>query len=228
MVNKFPNFNHEISLWEKYELVGGVDEVGRGAFAGPVVSACVLFDPAIARKKIEVAIDDSKKLHPEIREEASYWIKENALTWGIGSASAAMINRLGIVKATHTSMRRAIKDANRKLTKGIEYLLLDAFYLPFLKGIPSKSKNSDKGTNLRQLAIIKGDGISKSIAAASIIAKVYRDAIMVDMSKHYIFNCYGWEKNKGYGTKSHLNALHKFGITKQHRKKFVKTHMAKI
>jgi len=228
---KFPNFSNEISLWGKYDFVGGIDEVGRGAFAGPVVAACVVFDKSFKGGTLQgsrtITIDDSKKLTPDKRKEASYWIKENSLAWGIGSVSTAMINKYGLIKATQTSMRRAIYEANKKLPNSIEFLLLDAFYLPFTKGLPSKQKNSRKDAQSRQLAITKGDGISMSIAAASIIAKVYRDEIMVNLSRGCIFNYYGWEKNKGYGTKAHLAALHKFGVTRQHRKKFIKTHLAK-
>jgi len=215
----YPNFHFENSVWKRgYGLVAGLDEVGRGAFAGPVVSGCVVFERNFSKNKNSIfatqklngiKIDDSKKLSAKQREEASNWIKENALTWGIGEASAREIDKLGIVKATNRAMRRAIGNANQRLHDPIQFLLIDAFYLPYAKGIPRPVKrkrihkvNEKWRSNLSsglQKAIVKGDEKSYSIAAASIVAKVYRDEIMVNLSRGCIFNYYGWEKNKGYG-----------------------------
>lgn len=202
-----PNFSEEERLWEKgFKYVAGADEVGRGAFAGPVVAAAVVFSP---NTRIKVKINDSKKLTPTQRENADKWIRENALACGVGECPTSKINKLGIVKATRIAFRRAIKKLNNKA----DYLLVDAFYLPYTRGL--KRKN--------QKAIIKGDTKSVSIAAASIIAKVYRDSLMRGLSKKH--KKYGWEANAGYGTKKHTDAIRKYGITSYHRKEFVKNYV---
>ena len=211
-----PDFGYEKNLWKKgFSAIGGIDEVGRGSFAGPVVAGCVVFSKKLsdlkAIKNSGVVINDSKKLTPGAREKADKWIRENALTWGIGEASVSAINRLGIKKATETAFRRAIKYADKKGTD-IDFLLIDAFYIPYVKGLRRKN----------QKAIIKGDAKSISIAAASIIAKVYRDKLMVKLSKDRKYKKYGWEKNKGYGTKDHREAIKTYGTTKLHRRDFVR------
>lgn len=203
----FPNFSFERVLWKKgHEFVAGVDEVGRGCLAGSVVAGCVVFAKETVVPK-GIRIDDSKKLTAKQREKAASWIKENAF-WGIGSAPASLINRSGIGKATKTAFRRAITEVRAK--NPIDFLLIDAFYIPWVKGL--KRKNQE--------AIIKGDGKSLTIGAASIIAKVYRDSEMKKLSRKY--PKYGWEKNKGYGTKEHQVAIKKYGITRLHRKLFVR------
>jgi ribonuclease HII len=149
------------------------------------------------------------------------------LAWGIGEVSVRDINSKGLGPASRMAFRRAVKGCNLRLasqgltlegklatTKRVDYLLLDAFYLPYTKGI--KRKN--------QLAIIKGDSKSYSIAAASIIAKVYRDKLMQELSKKY--PKYGWGRNKGYGTKEHSDAILKDGTTRLHRKMFVRKLVA--
>ncbi len=207
-----PNFHFERRLWEKGNLVvAGADEVGRGAFAGPLVGAVVSFPVGI---KIEVEIDDSKRLSPRKREEAALWIKKYSLSWGIGKTSVSLINRLGLTKATQIAFRRAI---NNHKSLSINHLLVDAFYVPYVRGL--------RRTN--QTAIIKGDTKSLSIAAASIIAKVYRDEIMCDIGYKKYYRIYHWEINKGYGTKKHREALIKHGSTKYHRKKFIETFLMK-
>ena len=232
-----PDFRFEKKLWKKgFKFVAGCDEVGRGCFAGPVVAGCVVF----SQKTVStlqglplkgVRIDDSKKLTAHQRENAGNWIKENCVAWGVGLGSVAEINRVGMTKATNSAFRRAIKAINKKLNSGVEYLLIDAFYIPYIRGLRVGKKNGikdrkkpkiSKGTS-RQLAIINGDEKSVSIAAASIIAKVYRDKLMTNLSKQY--KKYGWDKNKGYGTKHHCDALIKFGETTHHRKKFVESYL---
>lgn len=146
-----PNFRFEKPLWQKgLKVVGGVDEVGRGAFAGPVVAAVVAFssdlDLNLKLKNLNIKIDDSKKLSPKARVNADFWIKSNCLTYGIGQASVIEINKFGIVKATQKAFRRALENSSK-----VEYLLIDAFYIPFVKGIRKKN----------QLPIIKGDSKSK-------------------------------------------------------------------
>jgi len=237
------DFVFEKKFWKKgFKVVAGTDEVGRGAWAGPVVAAVVVWPPlkfsifnfpargeARLRRQFEISkgikIDDSKKLNPQQRENADRWIKENALVWGIGEAPVSVINRLGIGKATRMAFRRAVAGCNKRLqttaknmtvdgrSLTVDFLLIDAFYLPFTKGI--KRKN--------QLAIIHGDEKSFSIAAASIIAKVYRDNLMCKLAQKY--KKYGWDKNKGYGTLKHQEAIKKHGLTHLHRKDFVQKEL---
>jgi ribonuclease HII len=231
------NFSFEKKLWEKgHKIIAGVDEVGRGCFAGPVVAGCVVLDPwrvtrvgepqrrgpvLVSRRKGSGAdegqdpplINDSKKMTPKQRELADKWIRENAHAFGIGQASASQINRVGIKKATEIAFRKAIKNCEVK----VDYLLIDAFYIPYVRGLRRKN----------QKAIVKGDTKSISIAAASIIAKVYRDKLMTTLTKQSKFRKYKWHKNKGYGTKEHQKAILNHGVTKHHRKKFVETFLSK-
>lgn len=266
---KLPNFSFEKRLWKKgFKVVAGVDEVGRGCFAGPVVAGCVVFDKGIlSSKRIKKGairagpfsfgtfprIDDSKKMTPRQREAAETWIKKNALTWGIGKASAVIIDSIGIGKATKLAFRSAVSAANKRLAKkrkigsntkypvsSIEYLLLDAFYVPFIRGLPRQKGSRMKGvrkkkdalllmeSKARQLAVINGDEKSFSIAAASIIAKVYRDRLMETIGLRRKYKKYGWFRNKGYLTTDHKRAILKYGITYYHRKSFVNTFLSKI
>lgn len=253
-MRRLPNFLFEKKIWQKgYKFIAGIDEVGRGALAGPVVAGCVVFGKAIKEKikklrkeemkngrskKLKnnltikkfdnLIIDDSKRLTSKQREVANRWIRENALTWGIGEASASEIDRIGIVKATSKAMRKAIGNANQRLHNRIQYLLVDAFYIPYIRGIrmPSKNKRKDKMTEIKkngsgqQKAIIKGDQKSFSIASASIIAKVYRDNLMIALSKKKQYKKYVWEKNKGYGTSEHRKAIDRYGAAHLHRRSF--------
>lgn len=215
---QLPNFSFERKLWQRgYRIIAGVDEVGRGALAGPVVAGCVAFAPITNYQfsifnqfSKKLIINDSKKLTAKQRERADRWIKRNALAWGIGEASVAQINKFGIKKATEIAFRRAIKNCKVK----IDYLLIDAFFIPYVRGLRRK----------KQTAIINGDEKSLSIAAASIIAKVYRDRLMQKLqnSKIQKLQVYGWSKNKGYGTKEHQDAIKKYGTTRYHRKLFVR------
>lgn len=189
-------------------MIAGVDEVGRGCFAGPVVAGCVAF----WQIPNNIKINDSKKLNPKQRERAAFWIKRNALCYGIGKASVAEINKLGIKKASEIAFRRAIKNCNKR----IDYLLIDAFYIPYIKGLRRKN----------QKPIIKGDNKSVSIAAASIIAKVYRDKLMTKLAQNPKYKKYNWDKNKGYGTLAHRKAIQNNGISRMHRKKFVETFLS--
>jgi len=197
-----PDFSYEQPHWSRSQLVAGADEVGRGAFAGPVVAAVVLFPPNI---KIEVELNDSKKLSSPKRTLADLWIRQNALGYGVGQGSVAEINRFGIVKATHRAFRRALAGCQQP----IDHLLVDAFYLPYTAGLRKGS----------QTPIPKGDSLSFSIAAASIVAKVHRDALMTNLSTRY--QSYLWHQNKGYGTLAHRQAIQKHGVTPHHRLQFV-------
>ncbi len=194
--NILPTFKEEKLLWrEGVRYVAGVDEVGRGALAGPLIAAAVIFPADFVLKYV---INDSKKLSIKKRLEIEPMIKKSALSIGIGSASVSYINRYGIVKAT----QKAFIDAINKLSIKPEYVLIDAFYI----------ENLDK---LIQKPIIHGDSISTTIAAASIIAKVKRDNLMIKLHKKH--NQFGFLTNKGYGTKHHQEEIRKHGICKHHR-----------
>lgn len=219
---KLPDVSYEKNILDKgFKVIAGIDEVGRGCFAGPVVAGCVVFNDhfklAELLNKSNITINDSKKLNANVRKQASDWIKENSI-WGIGKSGASVINRIGLTKATNIAFRKAIRNANHNLAMPADFLLIDAFYIPYVRGLGRKN----------QLPIIKGDGKSLSIAAASIIAKVYRDELMekIGVSKRY--GKYKWTMNKGYGTKDHREAILKYGITSYHRRKFVSTFLAKI
>ncbi|MBU0572355.1 ribonuclease HII [Patescibacteria group bacterium] len=227
-----PNFSFEKRLWKKgFKFVAGLDEVGRGSFAGPVVAGCVVFKLETKIPK-NIYINDSKKVTPKRRKIANEWIVKNALAWGTGEVSAGVINRIGMSKATQVAFRRAIENANKRMQRRTDYLLIDALFIPCVRGLPMKRKAARKNHNLkdgrgRQEAIVKGDQKSISIAAASIIAKVYRDNIMKALSERPRYKRYGWDRNKGYGTKEHGKAIKKFGISRYHRKKFVETFLSK-
>lgn len=182
-----------------YMAIGGVDEAGRGPLAGPVAAAVVIFDKDIY---IE-GIDDSKKLSEKKRERIFEEIKEKAVDYSIGLADNVEIDRYNILNATKLAVKRAIEG----LGQSPDYLLLDALNLPEL--------------NIPQKSIIKGDSNSISIAAASVLAKVTRDRMMVESSK--LYPGYGFEKHKGYGTKEHYEAIKKLGITPMHRRSFLKS-----
>jgi ribonuclease HII len=196
---KRPDFTEERKLWVNgVKYIAGVDEVGRGCFAGPVVAAAVIL-PSEFNATDE--INDSKVLTADKREKLSKIIKENALAFSIAEISVEIINQLGIGKATQQAFSLAIT----KLQKEPEHILIDAFYIATI----AKTK---------QTPIIHGDGISISIAAASIIAKVYRDERMQDL--HFEYPQYDFYTNKGYGTKKHQSAIKKNGLCELHRKSF--------
>lgn len=214
-----PDFSFEIEIWKTNSFCLGVDEVGRGCLSGPVVAGVVVW-PRMSGKDINrLGINDSKKLTPKQREQLSVEIKRRCLYWSVGEASVTDINSLGIVRSTQKAMRRAVINIQNMINKDRKksenlnsndiYLLLDAFYLKHMSGVGMKNQN----------AIIKGDTKSISIASASIVAKVYRDDIMRKLSIRY--PGYGWERNMGYGTKEHREALIKIGPCKLHRKLFI-------
>ncbi|MGI6256752.1 MAG: ribonuclease HII [Anaerovoracaceae bacterium] len=191
---------------EEAEFLGGVDEVGRGPLAGPVVAACVV----LPRDFSVPGIDDSKKLTEKKRNEMAIIIKESALAYGLAMADEKVIDRINILEATKGAMRVAIHKANEMLLntmeKPISHVLLDAVTLQDL--------------DLPQTAIVGGDSKSLSIAAASILAKVTRDDLMVKYSE--IFPGYAFERNKGYGTKAHYEGIARQGICPIHRRSFLK------
>lgn len=183
-----------------YEYVGGVDEVGRGPLAGPVVAAVVILP-----KDCDILyINDSKQLSEKKREELYDIIVEKAVDFGVGIVGWEEIDELNILQATYKAMRIAISH----LQNPPQVLLNDAVTIP---GVDE---------NIIQVPIIKGDAKSVSIAAASIVAKVTRDRMMVEYAKEYPE--YGFEKNKGYGSKKHIEAIKKVGPCKIHRRSYIK------
>lgn len=220
LINR-PDFSFERRVWRRgIKYIGGLDEVGRGSFAGPVVAGCVVFDQRTSIPE-DVKIHDSKKLTPKQRKEANLWIRQNALYCSVGKAHVGVINKKGIRKASHIAFRKAVTSANEMAQGRIEYLLIDAFFVPYLRGFPSSKK-------VRQEAIKKGDTQSLSIAAASIVAKEYRDSLMRKLSRKNPFKKYLWYKNMGYGTKEHGDAIKRHGITKYHRIQFVETYLSRF
>lgn len=197
----------EIELMDKgYSLIAGVDEVGRGPLAGPVVAAACIFDRDVGI----VGIDDSKKLSEKKREQFFDEIKDKALAYGIGEASCEVIDEINILEATKLAMKRAIDEADKMLeSKGrdrIQIVIFDAVKINDLKK--------------EQMSVIKGDQTYFSVAAASILAKVTRDNLMKEYDK--VYPEYGFASNKGYGTKAHYEGIKKAGITEIHRKSFLK------
>ena len=176
-------------------FIAGIDEVGRGPLVGPVVTAAVI----LPKDFYDERINDSKKLTEKKRELLYDIIMENAISVGIGISNEDVIDEINILNATKRAMLEAVNNLNVKP----EHLLIDAVKL---------------NTDIPQTSIIKGDAKSESIAAASIIAKVTRDRMMVELDK--IHPEYDFKHNKGYGTKKHIEAIRKYGIIKEHRKTF--------
>ena len=182
------------------KAIAGVDEVGRGSLIGPVFAATVIFKKNLDKKKIK----DSKQLSKNQRNLLEKYIKKNSI-WTIGSASLKEIEELNILNASLLAMKRSIK----KLRSKSYLIMIDGNKLPTMNGYKLKS-------------VIRGDQKVPEISAASIIAKVSRDRLISKMSKK--FTKYAWNKNSGYGTKQHIKAIKKFGITKHHRKTFSPIH----
>ena len=178
------------------KLVAGVDEVGRGSLIGPVYAAAVILNRSINKKILK----DSKSLTKNKRKLLANYIKKNSI-WAIGKASVKEIEKINILHASLLAMKRAIM----KLKKKPSLVLIDGNKLPEIK-------------NYKLTSVIKGDQKIPSISAASIIAKVTRDRIISDLSKK--FKGYYWDKNCGYGTKQHLKAIKRLGITSHHRQTF--------
>jgi ribonuclease HII len=184
--------------YEEYTYICGIDEVGRGPLAGPVVAGAVILP-----KDCDILyINDSKQLSEKKREELYDVIQEKAVACAVGYATPERIDTINILQATYEAMREAIG----KLNPAPDILLNDAVTIP--------------GVNIRQVPIIKGDAKSISIGAASIIAKVTRDRLMVEYAK--VFPEYDFAGNKGYGSAAHIEALKKYGPTPIHRRSFIK------
>lgn len=182
---------------EGYSFIAGLDEVGRGCLAGPVVAAACILDPD---KSVPAAINDSKKLTPKQRSEIAAELRETAAAFAIAEIDAATIDRINILEATKQAMRAALA----ALQPAADFLLIDALEL--------------RDVRLPQRAIIKGDSISYSIAAASILAKVHRDEMMERYDSE--FPDYGFSSHMGYGTRQHYEALTKLGPCPLHRRSF--------
>lgn len=193
-----PDLSFEQQCWHRGERrVAGVDEVGRGCLAGPVVAAAVIIDTT---HTMIPGVNDSKKVPKKKREKLAEQIRERVSAYAIGVASVAEIDQLNIRNATHLAMQRALTNAGQ-----FDHALID--------GLDPNAPELGAYT-----AIQKGDQKCYSIACASIIAKVLRDQIMLTLSQEY--SHYGWHTNAGYGTKIHLEGLTKFGATPYHRRSF--------
>jgi ribonuclease HII len=183
---------------EGYRIVCGIDEAGRGPLCGPVVAAaCILpIDVEIPR------LNDSKKLTPKARQQIFDLITEKAIAYSVAYGTVDEIDKINILEATLLAMRRAVESLEIKP----DYLLVDG--------------NIFRGFDIPGQSVIKGDALSSSIAAASILAKVTRDTLCEELDSQYPE--YGFKNNKGYGTKDHIEALRKYGPTPCHRKKFIR------
>ncbi len=196
-----PDFSFEESAHRNgFTHIAGVDEVGRGPLAGPVVAAAVILDPA----NIPAGLNDSKKLSAKRREALFDQIMTSAVV-SIAQATVAEIDEHNILRASHIAMMRAIDG----LAQRPDHILIDGNMVP-------------RGLTISSETIVKGDGRSQSIAAASIVAKLWRDRHMVDLAQQ--FPGYGWETNAGYGTAQHKKGLEALGVTPHHRRSFAPIH----
>lgn len=193
-----PNLSLERSLYiSGVEYLAGLDEAGRGAWAGPVTAAAVILNLKLAVDRLLEGVRDSKQLSPAKRWQLEPIIKQTAVTWGIGFASNQEIDQVGILPATRLAMTRALQS----LQPAPQHLLIDALLLPEI--------------DIPQTALIKGDQRSLSIAAASILAKTARDRFMQELALSE--NHFRFEHNKGYGTRAHQAALRSYGPCPMHR-----------
>ena len=198
-------YGDNMNLWE-YEnklykqginYIGGVDEVGRGPLVGPVVAACCV----LPKDFVLEGLTDSKKLSEKKRNVFFDYIKDNCICYGIGVVEPEIIDEVNIYQATKIAMKQAISKVEEQID--LEHVLIDA--MPLDLDIPTTS-------------IIKGDSKSISIAAASVLAKVTRDSMMYELDKKY--PQYGYASHKGYPTKKHLEAIHKYGLIEEYRKTY--------
>jgi ribonuclease HII len=199
-IHQKPSFNEEEELLARgIRLIAGVDEVGRGSIAGPVVAAAVIL-PASLSVSWLAEVRDSKELNPAKREILNKHIRETAISFGIGAVSHRLIDTMGIVRASKLAMKLAIE----RLSPAPQYLLIDYLQLPAVR--------------LPQKGITDGDCKCFSIACASIVAKVARDNMMVKMDR--VYSGYRWAENKGYCTEAHLVGLSRLGPSPIHRRTF--------
>lgn len=211
---RLPTFEFEKHALLSSDLVAGIDEVGIGALAGPVYVGLICFDilssQTLEKDVLSLKIRDSKQLSIKKREQVSEQIYRYAVHYDTQFSTVSEIEALGIRKATQKAIRRGIIKLREKYKDKKIFLLQDAFTCPRIKAIPQSS----------QKGIIKGDCLSVSIAAASIIAKVARDRAMNELAQNY--PNYRWDRNKGYGTEEHINMIRKYGTTKLHRKLYLR------
>ena len=201
MIKTAPDFSFEKAAIENgASIIAGVDEVGRGPLCGPVTAAAVILDPS----NIPDGLNDSKKLTAK-RRAVLYDILLDCAEVSIAHASVEEIDQLNILRASHLAMERAVAG----LSRTPDHLLIDGNMIP-------------RGLTIPAQAVIKGDAKSVSISAASIMAKICRDRLMVDLAQQY--PGYGWEKNAGYPTAVHLKALQELGVTPHHRRSFKPVH----
>lgn len=192
-------YKYERDLWNNgTTFIGGVDEVGRGPLVGPVVTACVVLPKDF---KLE-GLTDSKKLSEKKRETFYDYIINNCIAYGIGECSPEEIDKYNILEATKIAMKRAIDKVKSQLD--LEYVLIDG--------------NMKFDLDIPYLSIVKGDSKSISIAAASVVAKVTRDRMLIELDKKYPM--YGFKDHKGYPTKKHIEAIYKYGLIDGYRKSF--------
>lgn len=196
-----PSFAEEKELAAQgYQLIAGVDEVGRGALAGPVAAAAVILPSKVKKARWLDEVRESKQLTPVRRKVLFQRIQEIAISVGIGTSDCEVIDAQGIIKATRLAMKQAVD----QLSPPPQCLLIDYMRLP--------------ESSLPQKGIVNGDSLCFSIACASILAKVARDNLMVEFDK--IYSGYGLAEHKGYGTKEHLACLHRLGPSPIHRRSF--------
>ena len=186
-----------VSNYSGFSLEAGTDEAGRGCLSGPVVAAAVI----LPKEFIHPFLNDSKQLSEKKREELRPFIEENAIAYGVSFVWQDEVDKINVLQASITGMHRSIG----LLQVQPEYIIVDGNKFSSYKEIPYKT-------------IVKGDAKYQSIAAASVLAKTYRDAYMEKIHKE--FPMYNWKKNKGYPTKEHRDAIREFGVTKYHRKTF--------
>lgn len=196
-MNKFKNNKNEI----------GIDEAGRGSFFGPVYAGAVIWGDAPDHELIK----DSKKLSSKKRAIMKEWIENNVLAFGIGSCSSKEIDELGILNATHLAIERAVEIIHEKINFNVPNVIID--------GLGWENRNFNFKMSIE--SVVKGDSKYKNIAAASILAKEYHDAEIINLCKNNNLNKnYDMLKNKGYGTKKHREGILHYGLTENHRKSF--------
>lgn len=192
----FPTLDIENSLWQKgHKYIVGIDEVGRGSWAGPLVAAGVILPQDFT---IPQGLADSKLVKPQMRNKLSQIIQKSAVGFYIAEVSVGEIDKIGVGAATFVAFRKIM----HTISPQADFCIVDAFHIKYLN-------------RKKQLAVKNGDKISASIATASIVAKVYRDKLMKHL--HFQFPNYGFGKHKGYGTKLHQEAIKKYGFSKIHR-----------
>lgn len=187
---------YERQFWSNHPLIAGLDEAGRGAWAGPVAAAAVIFPVDFYIPEV----DDSKKLSPKLREKLFDQIKASCISFGIALVESQVIDKINILEASKQAMLMAVS----QLSPAPDFLLVDG--------------NMTLDTSIKQKSVINGDALSHSIAAASILAKVTRDRLMVELARS--FPDYGFEKHKGYGTELHQKKLQQHGCLEIHRKSY--------